>query len=328
MRAQATSQSVAMSIRTLISITFLIAASVSSAQIAGNASFGQGNGRARAEQAEHAKRSLAQYDIPAEGTMYLDASVLMNIPADEYVAVFALSTPGATPEAAVAAMDANLAKFRAELGSIGIAPKDIAVDFIAQAKTYDYKIEGDVAKEELTGFEMKKNVSIRYSDPHKIDALLLAAGHAGVYDLVKVDYVLRDMSAVRARLLKEAAAVIHEKAAQYESLLGTRLRSNPAVYTDRQDVYYPSQMYDSYVAAEAENVERDVYRSKYMIVYARKNQTYYYNPLSGDGFDKVVNPTIMEPPVQCTIYLKLRYERQPASSVAAKPKQQLRRRTL
>ncbi len=43
-------------------------------------------------------------------------------------------------------------------------------------------------------------------------------------------------------------------------------------------------------------------------VWERKSRTFYYNPLSADGFDRVIDPVVLEPVVQFTLYLKLRYE--------------------
>ena len=41
---------------------------------------------------------------------------------------------------------------------------------------------------------------------------------------------------------------------------------------------------------------------------ARKTRTFFFNPLDADGFDVVVDPVIIEPVVQFTLYLKVKYE--------------------
>ena len=40
----------------------------------------------------------------------------------------------------------------------------------------------------------------------------------------------------------------------------------------------------------------------------RKARTFYFNALDGNGFDKVINPVVLEPVVQFTLYLKVKYE--------------------
>ena len=67
-------------------------------------------------------------------------------------------------------------------------------------------------------------------------------------------------------------------------------------------------MYDNYTAFEGERVDRPFYQSKYVIQDLRKNRTFYFNPLSPGGYDRVINPVIVEPVVQFTLYLKLRYD--------------------
>ena len=37
-------------------------------------------------------------------------------------------------------------------------------------------------------------------------------------------------------------------------------------------------------------------------------RTFYFNPLNADGFDRVIAPVVVEPAVQFTLYLRLKYE--------------------
>ena len=83
---------------------------------------------------------------------------------------------------------------------------------------------------------------------------MAAAARVKVYDLIKVDYVVKDLKRVNDRLMKEAARVIKEKAARYEKLLGISLKPPGQVYAERSAAYYPTQMYDSYTAFESEQV--------------------------------------------------------------------------
>src|SRR5437879_1452135 len=82
----------------IILFFFLMASSVVAlAQAGGNIGYGQGNGRARAELNERNKRiSVAGEPAPGSNSMFLDATVLMNVKADEYVAVFGVSQEGVT----------------------------------------------------------------------------------------------------------------------------------------------------------------------------------------------------------------------------------------
>ena len=296
--------------RTLVALLMVAAGCVAArAQASGNVGYSQGGGSGRAEQNERAKRVLGERDVPPSATtMFVDASVLMNVRADEHVAVFGVAQECATVPECNQKMDAVVAQFAASLRQLGIRAEDVFVDFDAQNKIYGYAVEGTIARERLVGFELKKNVSVRYKDRLLLDKLVVAASGAKIFDLVKVDYVVRDAAAVQNKLMEEAARVVREKAARYERLLGVKLQQPAQVYAERPSIYYPTEMYDSYAAYESEEIDADQFRGRYTVHRARKSRTFFFNALTADGFDSVLNPVVIEPVVQFTLYLKLKYE--------------------
>jgi uncharacterized protein YggE len=287
------------------------------AQASGNIGYSSsGSGRARADQNERNKRSVAKDDQPpAANAMFVDASVLMNVKADQFVAVFGLLQECATVAECNQKMDATVAGFKSGLKGLGIGDADVYVDFASQNKIYGYELAGNRAIEKLVGFELKKNVAVHYRDRDMLDKLTVLASQSKIYDLIKVDYVVSDTAAVQNRLLEEAAKVIEQKAARYQRLLNIKLRPPMQVYAERPSIYYPTELYDSYAAYESEDMEQnsDDLKQKYTVKNARKSRTFFFNPLDADGFDLVVNPVVIEPVVQFTLYLKVKYEiEQPA----------------
>ena len=278
-------------------------------QFGGNVSYGQAGGRARAEQNERVKRTLTENDLPpTNSSSFVEASVLMNVKADSYVAVFGIVQEAETVEECNRAMDATVKAFSDGLKAMGVGGGgDLFVDFVAQNRVYGYEVTGDVAREKLAGFELKKNVSIRFTDKALLDRIVATAARAKVYDLIKVDYVVKDLKRVNDRLMKEAARIIKEKTARYKALLGTTLEPPGQVYAERSAAYYPTQMYDSYTAFESEQVTASN-RDRLTTKAARKSRTFYYNGLDSSGFDDVIDPVITEPVVQFTLYLKVRYD--------------------
>lgn len=286
----------------------LLLCSSLAAQTSGNISYGGAGGRGRAEQNERAQRVISKEDFPPDNSMFVDADVLMNVKPDEYVAVFGIAQEGATVDEADARMNAVVKQFTDALHALHIRDNDIYVDFITQPKIYGYEIQENNAKEKLTGFEVKKNISIHYTDRDLLDKLIAVAAKAQIYDLIKVDYVVKDTSAIQNRLREEAAAIIQQKIASYQKLLGVKTEPPVAIYAERPAIYYPSSMYDAYTAAESESLTRPANLSRYTIEQARKTRTFYFNALDGSGFDKVINPVVIEPMVQFTLYLKAKYE--------------------
>ena len=101
--------------------------------------------------------------------------------------------------------------------------------------------------------------------------------------------------------------IIRQKAALYGTNLGVKLPAPTQVMADSPGVYYPIDQYDSYGAAETERVSPSYNRSRATVISARKSRTTYFNPLDGNGFDAVINPVIVEPVVQFTTYIKVKY---------------------
>ncbi len=293
----------------ILLMTIIACASVSFAQASGNVGYSQSGGNAKAEQNERTKRLLPQTELPPTQTsMFVEASVLMNVKADEFVAVFGLSQECATVPECNQKMDATVNEFTSALKRLGINGDDLYVDFAAQNKIYGYELATNIAKEKLVGFELKKNVAVHYKDKSLLDKLVIAAAQSRIFDLIKVDYIVKDTTGVQNRILEEAAKIIKQKAARYENLLGIKLQQPGQVYAERPSIYFPTEMYDSYAAYESEDISSDYYRQRYTVQGARKSRTFFFNGLNADGFDFVINPVMIEPVVQFTLYLKVRYE--------------------
>ena len=213
-----------MKISLLLALGLLVQSTECFSQVSGNMAYSQPYGKLRPAQNERDKRLLPQSEMPpGSNSMFVEASVLMNVLADEYVAVFAVAQEGATPVECNQKMDAVLRQFTDALKPLGIASNDLFVDFIAQEKIYEYHVQDNVAKEELAGFELKKNVSIHYHDKPLLDQLVMAASREKIFDLIKVDYIVKDPGPIQNRLLEEAAGIIKRKAAAYDKLFGIAL---------------------------------------------------------------------------------------------------------
>lgn len=306
---------------------------IASAQVGGGASGGFGGGGfagnaggasvyreegSSPAQNERAKRQAGYGYYSEPTTAFIEASVLMNVKADEYVAVFGVSEEGTTPEEASTKMDATLAQFKTGIKALGIAEDDIFVDYVVQNRIYSYDFERlspekpnspfsektTVASEKLTGFVLKKNISIHFKDKTLVDQLAVVASRSRIYDLVKVDYVVKDREAIQARLQAQTVAIIKRKAALYEGALGVQMPSPMQIVVDKPSVYYPIEQYDSYKAAEEDSISVP---GGYVVQRARKSSSTFFNPLSGAEFDAVINPIIIEPVVQFTTYIKVRY---------------------
>lgn len=299
----------------LVLATFVLAPTLCQAQVSGNLGYSESHAKERAKLRERGKRVLPQTELPPTSTTtFVEAEVMMNVKADEYVAVFGVAQEGATTEECAQKLDSTVRQFTDALRPLGINKPELHVDFISQTKIYGFEVAGDTAREKLVGFELKKNVHIRYTEPALLDKMIAAAARLQIYDLIKVDYIVKEVQPIQDMLMDEAAKIVQKKSSRYEKLLGIKLVPPAQIYAERYATHYPTEMYDSFVAAESSNVDSNVERNQRTVVRARKSRTFVFNGLDADGFDHVINPVVVEPMVQFTLYLKVKYEVEPVKA--------------
>lgn len=275
------------------------------AQVGGGvATFGRETASDAARTQELAKRKA--HELPNAKSVFVDAGVMINVKADSFVAVFGISVEGVDLEKARSRMAETLEAFRANLRQAGVRPEDVKDDFVSQNRIYGFEVAGDIAREVIVGFEFKKTVSVKFDAIGRLDALAEAASKAGVFDLVKVDYVVTYLEGVRARLMKEAARIVKQKVSQLEGGLGLKFGKPKQVYAQEFGTYYPTAMYSSYVAQESQQMLAS--RQNFNVQMARKPRTAFFDAMDASIFDVVIDPVVVEPVVQFTVYFKVRYE--------------------
>lgn len=241
---------------------------------------------------------------------FIEAYVLMNAAPDEFVAVFGASQTGPTAAESNQKVNAQIDRFLTAAAGLGVKRTDTYVDFITQNRVYNFTPSTDgTIRERLEGFETKKTVAVRYTDRAVLEKLLVAATQVSIFDLIKVDYVVNDMGRIRARMFEEASRVIKQKEESYARALDLRFKRQ-AVAQETYETFYPVELYQTYTAYEAGTVEQS-YDSRARVVRERKSSTSYLEPLDRSSFDAVINSAGLEPVVQNTLYLRVRYSLTP-----------------
>jgi uncharacterized protein YggE len=244
---------------------------------------------------------------------FIEAYVLLNAAPDEFIAVFGAAQEAPTAVESNQKVNAQIEQFLSAAGNLGVNRSNIYVDMITQNRVYNFappSSDGTI-REKLSGFETKKTIAIRYKDRPLLEKLLDAAARASIFDLIKVDYVINDLGKIRSRLMDEASAIIKQKEENYARTLGLKFRRN-AIFQETYETFYPAELYQTYTAAESGSVEPN-YESRTRVVRERKSSTSYLEPLDRSAFDVVINTAGLEPVVQCTLYLKVRYSLMPQS---------------
>ena len=237
---------------------------------------------------------------------FIEAYVLMNAAPDEFVAVFGASQEGATAAESNQKVSAQIERFLTAAAGLGVKRADTYVDFTTQNRVYNFTPATDgTIRERLEGFETKKTIAVRYTDRAVLEKLVAAAAQASIFDLIKVDYVINDMSKIRGRLFEEASRVIKQKEESYTRALDLRIKRQ-AIFQETYETYYPAELYQTYTAFESGAVEQS-YDSRMRVVRERKSSTSFLEPLDRSAFDVIINQAGLEPVVQNTLYLRVRY---------------------
>jgi len=272
--------------------------------------FGQVSGNVAYENSYYKKSRSSSgtvYKYLSDSTMLVSAGVLMNVLADEYVAVFGVSEEGTTVAECNDKIGKRINNFISGIKKLGIGTKDFYVDFITQNRIYDFQLSGNTAYEKLVGFELKKNISIHFKDKKLIDKLTVTASKYEIFDLIKVDYIVSDIPKIKNRLFEEATKIIDVKKKMYIVQTHIKLLPESQIYTENFVSHYPSDLYDSYSAFESATVKSKYY-SKTTTVQKRKMKTFYFKPIGQSVFDLVINPVIIEPVIQFSYTLEIKFE--------------------
>ncbi len=298
-----------MKIFTLFLLFFFLVTSATQAQVSGNAVHGNSNNNRNYSQS-HAiyEQVIAQGDT----ALLVQVAVLLNEKATNYVVWFGISQEGKTVGEATTLLNKRIESFIATIGKLGINQQDFYVDLITQNRIYNYELQSNnmVAIEKLAGFEVKKNIGIQITQKEMIDKLTLVASEFGIFDLIKVDYLRTDLDDIRQKLFAEATKIIHRKKDQYLDLTKIDLLPQSRLIYEATDVRQPVDSYKSYTAYEAATINEDYYDSynnRLKKIQARKMTTYYFDTNSYSLFDKVINPIVIEPVIQYSLQLRVRF---------------------
>jgi hypothetical protein len=231
---------------------------------------------------------------------FIDAKILTSVETKEYVAVFGLAQEADNLQLANKKLQEQIVNFQRALSGLGIPAEDTYIDFITQNRVYDYVVKGSTAREKTSGFQIKENLAIRFKDHKLLDQIVPLAAQGGIFDLIKVDYVTSDLTQLREKMTAEAQRIIKQKEETY-GRLGIKLTPE-SISAENFDSFQPFEAYNSYKAYETGTVD-DNYRT----VERRKNSTFFFEPLSAGKFDLVLTSIGLEPRVQCTYYLRVKY---------------------
>ncbi|PKP19399.1 MAG: hypothetical protein CVU05_11455 [Bacteroidetes bacterium HGW-Bacteroidetes-21] len=272
----------------------------------------------------------------------LSSEVLMNVPASSFSVIFSTTQNGITAEQTDSLMNYRLNLAIEKLRKLGIKKNEIHIDVISFVPSYSMRLEekkfSRTANEIPIGFQMKKNVHVLFFNHDMLSEIVSIMSESEIFDIVKVDYNLDNLKQYFDTLRSTAIAILKSKEKDY-----TKMGLNVEIENmyDGFNAVYPLERYASYTAyytgssieeikvakkkkEEARknvvingnnttvniNVKKDENEddTEFIVKYADKNKTIYYNRIPYNQFDQILNADFTEPRIQLVYTLKAKYK--------------------
>jgi uncharacterized protein YggE len=287
-------------VRTLLAVAGIALSLVARPQAMGNLMY-ESNSRIFFQQAEQPVKATIQGNV-----LVLEVNAMMNMKADSYLAIFHVTQLGQSAEEADSLMNERIDGVLRRVMEHGIKEKDVFTDMLSFIPVYELeatrKLFSKTYQEVPAGFEIQKNIHIRFTDARVLDKLVTAAAKEEIYDLVKVDFFVAQQSACYDTLRMFATKLLQQKLANFEKL-GLKVEESHRLASEKNGAYFPLDRYTTYQSRTQSSLNSR--RKGQLVNDIRKSNTHFYNKVPYGNFDIVLHAEITEPPVQYTYNLTL-----------------------
>lgn len=249
-------------------------------------------------------------NFPSDNTIVVSVKGLANIKADAYTAIFSITQNGKTTKEVNELMDQRITPSLTEI-KLKKSAKTF-VDMISFVPVYEYEAEKKVFNRKTyneipAGFELKKNIHIKFTDPNQLNEFIAILSNYEIYDLVRVDYFSTTLETIKKEMMTKAKLLIQEKLKNYQELLGETFINAEKKITDGFIINLPVEMYKSYEVYNSSSLNL---KKAANINQVNKSVTLYYQPVFNKDFDFVINSTVSEPVIQIQYEIKIAINRE------------------
>lgn len=271
------------------------------AQVSGNINY---------QNQQNYNNDLINVNFPSNADILVNIKGLANVKADAYTAIFSTTQTGKTTKEVNELIDQRI---KQSLNEINLQKGvETYVDMISFVPVYEYETEKKVFNRKTynevpAGFEVKKNIHIKYTDPNQLNEFISILSNNEIYDLVRVDYFSNALETIKKEMMNKAKLMVQEKIKNYQELLGETFTTAEKRITDGYIVNVPVEMYKSYEAYNSSSLNL---KKASNINQVNKSVTLYYQPLLNKEFDFVINSTVLEPVIQIQYEIKIAINRE------------------
>lgn len=292
----------------------------SMAQIAGNANYTI----LRTNQQFQVRIPELNINIPYMNNNLVEVRVkgIANVKADAYVAIFNLKQAGKTASEVNKLIDVKITAI--ENAFKGMKDVETYVDLLSFVPIYEMdvvkKLFSKTTYNEIPkGFEVQKNLHIKYKDPNLLNKIMAVCSENEIYNLVRVDLFSDSIEKIKKEMIIKAERMVLDKLNRRKNVMKIDFDDYTRQLTDGFKVVYPVERYKSYQAYTADNSFQKEISSSSSLKRAAKATTVYYKPVIDKEFDFVKNPVVFVPVIQIMYEVKLRLMKKPKPVEKPKP---------
>jgi hypothetical protein len=255
-----------------------------------------------------------------ENEMYITIKGIYNERATSQRAVFSVLQMGKTAQETTNLMDARLEEVTKAITAFN-PEVEVIIDMISFVPMYDYDIQKKIFNpktynEKPSGFELKKNLIIKYKKTNDLNTIMNICARQEIYDLAKVDYVTSDLDKIRDTLEKRASEEYKQMLTNYSAIMNTDLFKKEKTLTEGYNTVYPMESYKSYTAYSQASIN---FAPTSTVNNIRKNNTQFYDGSLSKTHTFVINADITEPTIQIfydlVIHIKLKEDQLPKNTI-------------
>ncbi|MBL8010042.1 MAG: SIMPL domain-containing protein [Flavobacteriales bacterium] len=284
----------------LLSVLLILPSLPAFPQAMGNLMY-ESNSRIFFQQAEQPVKATVQGNM-----LVLEVNAMMNATADSYLAIFHVTQLGQTAEEADSLMNTRVNGVMRRVKQVGVKESDVFTDMLSFVPVYELettrKLFSRTYQEVPAGFEIQKNIHIRFTDARVLDKLVTAAAKEEIYDLVKVDFFVEKQGACYDTLRMFATRLLQQKLDNFDKL-GLKIKESHRTGAEKNGAYFPLDRYTTYQTRTQSSLNSR--RKGQLVNDIRRPQTLFYNKVPYGNFDIVLHAEITEPPLQYTYNLTL-----------------------
>lgn len=251
--------------------------------------------------------------------MEVTVNALSNQQADSHIAIFSVFQSGETAKEVNQSMNQRLDAVKTALKGMGITEQDIYVDMVNFLPTYAFNEEKKIfSKKTLTevptGFNLQKNLHVRYRKAELLDQVITAAAEEEIYDIIKVDYAVDEPQKIYEELRENAFEYLNGVKARFAAN-GIALDTAQQHAAESAWVVYPGDRYESYSAHASQKLTKQE-ASNAVVTKVDKPELRFYQAIPANDYDLVINPDLLEPAAQFSYSLKVRFMLYPPQAPA------------